>query len=201
MMTRRSISNVVAPALVGLTAALVVGNWYLLPDRAGAWVAALAVLAGMAVALVIMSRLASRSADEAGRHAIETVRASVVFGALIMAIPLGAKAAVALGTLDRADRATPVTMALVGAFLMFTGNSMPKMLTPLSALQCDPARVQAFQRLNGWTWVLAGLGFAVSWLALPADVAQPVSVTFIATAILVVLTQIVRLRWMRRKEA
>jgi hypothetical protein len=200
MMTRRSISTVVAPTLVGLTAALVVGNWYLRPDRAAAWVAALAVLAGMAVALVIMARLARRS-EEAGRHAIETVRASVVFGALIMAIPLGAKAAVALGTLDRADRAMPVTMALVGAFLMFTGNSMPKMLTPLSALQCDPARVQAFQRLNGWTWVLAGLGFAISWLALPADVAQPVSVTFIATAILVVLTQIVRLRWMRRKEA
>jgi hypothetical protein len=201
-MTRRSISTVIAPALVGLTVALTIGNWYLLPDRAGASVAALAVLAGMAAALAITPRLASRSADEAaGRRAVDTVSASVVFGALIMAIPLGAKAAVALGTLDRADRVTPVTMALVGAFLMFTGNSIPKMLTPLSALRCDPAQVQAFQRLTGWTWVLAGLGFAVSWLALPADIAQPVSVTLIAAAILVVLTQIVRLRWMRRKEA
>jgi len=39
-------------------------------------------------------------------------------------------------------------------------------LSPLAA-NCDGARVQAFQRLAGWTWVLTGLTFATAWLVLP----------------------------------
>jgi len=45
---------------------------------------------------------------------------------------------------------------------------MPKTLTPLSAMQCDVASVQAFQRLVGWTWVLTGLAFAIAQLAVAA---------------------------------
>ena len=33
---------------------------------------------------------------------------------------------------------------------MFTGNAIPKTLTPLAALRCDPARVQAFNRFGDW---------------------------------------------------
>jgi hypothetical protein len=201
MMARRSMWRMVAPALVGLTGALAIAHWYLRPDKTVASVVALAVLASMAAALALTPRLVGRSGDAAGRQAIDAVTTSVVCAALILAVSLGATVAVALGALDRADRAKPLTMALAGAFLMFIGNSIPKVLTPLSRLQCDPARVQAFQRLSGWTWVLAGCGLLVSWLVLPASVAEPVSETFIAVAILVVLTQIVRLRWMRRKEA
>ena len=188
--------------LLVVTAALAVVCWYLQPGRAVATTTTLLVLTGMAAALALAPRLAGRSADEAARrHAIDTVRGSVVLAALMLAISLGARSAVALGALDRADGATQVTMVLAGAFLVFTGNSMPKALKPLSTLQCDPAAVQAFQRLSGWTWVLAGLGLSISWLVLPAEVAQPVSLTFMAAAILVVLTQVVRLRRTHRKEA
>ena len=38
--------------------------------------------------------------------------------------------------------------------------------------QGDGARVQAFQRVAGWTWVVCGLGFATASLVLPITRAE-----------------------------
>jgi hypothetical protein len=85
-------------------------------------------------------------------------------------------------------------MIMVGAYLAVTGNAMPRMLPPTSSLPCGGARVQAFQRLAGWTWVLCGLGFATAWLALPIDAAEPVSMALVVAAMIVTIVQLLRLR-------
>ena len=64
----------------------------------------------------------------------------------------------------------------------------------MSSMQCDGARVQAFQRLAGWIWVLCGLGFATAWLALPVDAAEPVSTALVVAAMIVTIVQLLRLR-------
>jgi len=188
-----SVSQAVPPALVVLGTVLAAANWYLQPQRSTAWAASLLLLGGLAVALLVARRLTS---NPARRGAADSIRSGVVFAGSIMAISLGAKLATTLGGGQGADLSTRASMVVIGAFFMFTGNALPKTLTPLAALKCDPARVQAFQRLSGWIWVITGLGYAVAWLALPLDLAKPVSLALLMSGMLVIVGQIVRLRWL-----
>src|SRR5262245_3145657 len=91
-------------------------NWYLHPDRVVAWAAALVVLAAMAVALRTQGR---------------RVQDGVMLGGLIIAVCLIAPLAAGFG-LNR-DFAERATMVITGAFFTVTGNSLPKLLMPLSA--------------------------------------------------------------------
>lgn len=171
-------------------------NWYLKPERAWAWAAALVLFVCMLIAL----RWAGAFA-EGRRNAAREIQNAVVFAGLMMTITLGAKLAVGLGIWGDEDLARRGTMVLFGLFFVFTGNAMPKTLTPLTALRCDAAKVQAFQRLAGWTWVLMGLGYAMMWLLLPLDVARTASVALLASGALVIATQVVRLRRSRQNLA
>ena len=92
-------------------------------------------------------------------------------------------------------------MAILGLFIAFTGNTLPKTLTPLSRLRCDPSRMQAVQRIAGWTWMLAGIGYAFVWLVAPIEVAKPASTALVVAALLIVLTQMLRLRRSSSDEA
>lgn len=180
--TDKPISHYLAPALLAGGVALAASNWYLQPERAAAWVAAVVLLACMAVALVVST----------GRPTGEAIRRAVVFAGWLLVISLGATLVGGLDAMSR--RATHVVL---GAFFVATGNAMPKTLTPLSALRCDPAKVQAFQRFVGWTWVLTGVAYSLAWLVLPLDVAKPVSVAFLGAGMLLVATRIAHLRWAR----
>ena len=124
-----------------------------------------------------------------------SVAGAVVFGALMMIIPLALTLAHAYGVVDDPDSGMRrTTMIMIGAFLAMTGNAMPRMLPPTSSMPCGGARVQAFQRFAGWTWALCGLGFAMAWLALPIDAVTPISMALVATAMIVTIVQLLRLR-------
>ena len=192
-MAAKTIWNYIPPALIALNTLLLAGNWYLRPQSAGSWFVVLAVLIGMTLALVLASH---KSQEEAARRdAGGSVRRGIATAGLILAISLGAKLGVALGAVHFGDIALRAPMAIVGAFLAVTGNAIPKTLTPLASLQCDPAKVQAVQRLAGWTWTLAGLAVAIAWLTLPINVAEAMSYLLLPTAILVTVGQAV---WLRR---
>ena len=192
-MAAKPIWNYIPPALIALDTLLLAGNWYLRPQSAGSWFVVLAVLIGMTLALVLASR---KSQEEAARRdAGGSVRRGIATAGLILMISLGAKLGVALGAVHFGDIALRAPMAIVGAFLAVTGNAIPKTLTPLASLQCDPAKVQAVQRLAGWTWTLAGLAVAIAWLTLPINVAEAMSYLLLPTAILVTVGQAV---WLRR---
>ena len=188
----------VTPALLALGVILAIANWYLTPERSRAWAITLGLLVFLVVPLAIARRLRSRgilspSTDEISR--------GVGFAALMMVIALSGKLLQALGVIDDQDLSRRLTMALVGVLLAMIGNATPKRLTPLSALACDGARNQAFQRFSGWTWFMAGLTYAMVWLVMPLDVAKPLSVVVIVAGMLLVATQLIRMVRRHRREA
>jgi hypothetical protein len=142
----------------------------------------------------LIGKLSREPKEEAARRDAG-IRSGIVTAGLILVISLGAKLAVALGAVHYGDIALRATMAIAGAFLAVTGNAIPKTLTPLAALHCDPARVQAVQRLAGWTWALAGLAVVIAWLTLPINLAEAMSFLLLPSAILVTVGQAV---WLRR---
>jgi len=182
-----------APALLFASSVLAAWNWILRPERALAWTATLLFIGCMAAALFVTSRRANNAA--------EPIRNAVVFAGMMLAVALGAKLVTPLGGPETAEISRRTTMILLGFCMAMSGNMMPKTLTPLSALQCDPARIQAFQRFAGWTWVLSGLSFSLAWLVLPLALARPVSMVLLICGMVLIASQMVRLRFMRQKKA
>lgn len=196
--TTTLLSRTLAPVLLGLAAALGAVNWYLAPARAGSWLAALGFLAVLALILWVAPRRVARASSP---HAIRNIRNGIVFAALIIAVSLGAKLAVAVGAVADAELARRLSNITFGAFFVITGNALPKMLTPLSASRCGGAGLQAAQRFAGWTWVLTGLAFAIAWLVLPARTAEPLSIALLVSSSLLVMARTLQLRRTRHGEA
>jgi hypothetical protein len=191
-MAAKPMWNYIPPTLIALNTSLVAENWYLRPRSAGAWFVVLLVLMGMTVAFVLDSHEPKEKA--ARRGARVSVRSGIVTAGLILVVSLSAKLAVALGAVGHGDTALRVIMAITGVFLAVTGNAIPKTLTPLAALHCDPAKVQAAQRLAGWMWALAGLAVAIAWLTLPINSAETMTFLLLPSAMLVTVWQTVRPR-------
>jgi len=199
----KPISYYLALVLLVLSAALAVANLYLQPQRPAAPAVALLLVGAMALALFRASRRrpGGLNDDETPRnHAADSIRNGVVSAALIVVFSLGAKIAATLGASPGGDLSWRATMAIMGAFLVFTGNAIPKTLAPLTAMR-DPARVQAIQRLAGWAWVLTGLALAIAWLMFPLAYAEPLTLFLLPSAMLISAAQLFRLRRTRQKPA
>ena len=82
-----------------------------------------------------------------------------------------------------------VTMVLLGLYYVVSGNAMPRRFTARAAQRPNAARIQEGQRFAGWTFVLAGLAFALAWIVLPKDVAEPLSVAFLVGGSLMVFAR------------
>jgi hypothetical protein len=176
------ISSRIGSALPLMAIGLAVANWNARPAAALAWAAVIVMSVAM-VAVQRRSQLAfSRSSgDAASVRGLDSIAVAVAFGALMMIIPLALTLAHAYGVVDDPDNGMRrATMIMIGAYLAMTGNAMPRMLPPTSSMPCAGARVQAFQRFAGWTWALCGLGFAMTWLALPIAAATPISMSLVA---------------------
>lgn len=187
-MFTKLVSNYFPHLLLVLSTALAVCDWYLKPERPMAWIAALLLIGCMTFALLKLPRGAK--GEIAQYQSGTSIRSGVVWAGAILAIALGSKLGGMRGASDIAWRAT---MAIIGVFLIFTGNAIPKILKPLSQMQCDPAKVQAFQRFGGWTWVLAGFVLLNAWLVLPVRLADVVSYITLPLAIVVIAIQWFRL--------
>ncbi|MCM3880315.1 MAG: hypothetical protein ND807_09415 [Vicinamibacterales bacterium] len=120
------------------------------------------------------------------------IRRGLIYAGLIIAVAGGAKIAAAHGVLG-SDWPARAMMAVIGAFLMTTGNAIPKTLAPLSACSYDPATLQRLQRQAGWTFTLAGAGLAIGWLALPVPLANRLTLLLAPVTALFVV-QLLRLR-------
>jgi len=198
-MPSKPIWHYVAPTLLVLCALLAVANWYLQPERLGASVVVLLLVAGMTLVLVVVPR---RAEGEAARlRAADGIRNGIVFACPILATALGAKLAATRGLIQSPDLSWRATMAIGAAFLVFTGNAIPKTLSPMAACERDAARVQSLQRFAGWTWVLTGLVIAVASVVLPVHVAETLSFVLLPGTILIVAAQLFRLRRTRQGAA
>src|SRR5262245_57833335 len=182
-----------ASALIAVGVVLVLANWYTKPESALAWTAALAMFAVMIVALRLSRLALRRSTMEAtAARSLEQITTAVVFGALMMGIPLALTLARSYGFVDAFDVARRSTGVLTSAFIAMLGNVMPKNLPPLSS-GYDAARQQTFHRLAGWTWVLCGVASAVGWVVLPIDSAEFAAIALVPTALVVTVVHLVRL--------
>lgn len=123
----------------------------------------------------------------------DSIRTGLVYAGLTLAVSLTAKYAKIHGSIQSADLSLRLVMALTGAFLMATGNMLPKTLPPLTAMRCNATKVQSFRRLAGWTWVLAGLVLAAGWLTLPVPRAEQMTFLLLPTAIVIIAVLFVRL--------
>ena len=175
---------------------LALANWNARPAAALAWAAVIVISAVMIAVHRLSQRALSRSpGDAAWVRGVASVASAVALGSLMMIIPLALTLAHAYGLVDDPDSGMRrTTTIMIGAYLAVTGNAMPRMLPPTSSMPCGGARVQAFQRQAGWTWVLCGLGMAMVGLALPIDAQTPISMVLVATAMIVTIVQLVRLR-------
>jgi Ca2+/Na+ antiporter len=138
-----------------------------------------------------ITRDSNEKMDE--RRTGNSIRRGLVFAGLMIAVSLAAKYLAARGAIHSADLSLRLVMAIAGVFLMATGNMIPKTLTPLSAMRCDAKKVQSFQRMTGWTWVLAGLAVAIGWLVLPVTRAEQMMFVLLPAAIVLVAALYVRL--------
>lgn len=187
MIDRRP-GTIVLSLLLALVAALTAWNWVLQPEKAAVWSVVIIVTSAMAAALVSTLR---SGAPETRR---KSIRSAVAWAGLILAISLAGTGAPALSLGLTPELTQRVVMVAVGLSLIATANTIPKTLTPLTDLRCEPARAQAVQRFAGWTWVLTGIAFVAIWILAPEQSAVTLTLVVIPIAILLVTGRIVLLR-------
>jgi uncharacterized membrane protein len=214
-----------ASVLPVLGIALALANWNAKPAAAWAWTAAIgmflvmvAVRQGFQFAFRRSSKVTQymkhglgdtdsdfrQDADvvKAGlARTLATVNNGVVFGALMMIIPLAMTLAHAYGLADDPTGGRRASMIICGAYLMLMGNAMPRALPPVTSKPRLDALIQAFHRRAGWTWVLCGLAFLTASLALPIKTAGPVSMALVGAATIATIVQILRLARQTRRHA
>jgi len=203
-MTTRPLVHFVAVAVTVLVLVLGAVNWYIRPEGAAAWLAAMLLLpVGWGLVVLAVRRAARVEGPATARRAEGAVRGAIILGGLMLLAGLVESLLTAwLGpTGPFVGLGQRSTMVLVGGYLMVTGNTMPKMLVPLSSIGCDGSRAQAFLRMSGWIWVLSGLTLLVSWAVLPIAIAKAVSLSVVAAGTVIVAALAFRLHATRGRPA
>jgi hypothetical protein len=191
MTVTRPLSNL-ALAMMALPAILGAPLLYLRPEGAWAWAVAMFLLPvvwfGLRTAGKAFGNTSVRARmmlPERAGDARKAMSGAMIFASLMLAVPLGARLAGALGLIEDAwaheiaDRAANV---FIGGYLVFHGNRLPKILLP--SVWCDAAIMQTLRRRTGWAYVLSGFALAAVWLILPVHLAQLVGMAVVAVGVL-----------------
>lgn len=129
------------------------------------------------------------------------LRAGLVLAAVLVAVPLAAKLAQRAGWPVPADVPERSLMATLAAYIVWTGNSIPKRIVRATCANAPAESVRGFLRLAGWTWVLAGLAWGTACVMLPARTAALATFTLLPGAIAIVALAWLRLRGAGRRTA
>jgi hypothetical protein len=129
----------------------------------------------------------------AGRGASE-IRVALVAALLMLALPLAAKLGAPLGAPLSRNLAERGHLVILAAFLVMTGNSIPKRLAPLACRGADAAGLQAFQRFAGWVWVITGIVWGAVCALFPAAWSTTATFVIMPTAILMIAARWLALR-------
>jgi hypothetical protein len=90
------------------------------------------------------------------------------------------------------DLARRLIQIVMGLFVVATANALPKTLTPLMQLRCDPAAEQAMRRFAGWTLALGGAGYVLTWMIVPIGIAPVLAKILLGSAVLLVIVRLAR---------
>lgn len=189
-------------ALVLAIAFLASVNWALSPEQAHRWLAAALKLPLFCLVLTLvflrMQRSSARSVD-AQLSIQRYYRATLTMIVLALGIrditALGLEIWVEFGDhgIDLEFERRILGLATSLTFIII-GNTMPKILTPLSVLPLSLAeRVTSARRFVGTGWFVLGLTMAVAFLFLPLEHAKALVIWSIVVGSLTVLGAII---WM-----
>ncbi len=89
-----------------------------------------------------------------------------------------------------AEMAHRLMGVLMGALVVFYANDVPKSLTPLVRMRCDPAAEQALRRFAGWSLALGGAAFAAASLLAPFENANAIAVSALGSSVLLVIARL-----------
>lgn len=183
-------------AFFAITIEIVVGMfwWAVEPSDLLLIIPMTAILPAIWLVASILRRF-NIAACAAGQSPAE-LASGIAMGAFLMTLMMGKNVAEELALLDVAiaERVVGVT---IGVFLMFMGNSIPKVLTPISKMRCDPARAQAVQRYAGLVFMLAGFAITVAWIATPIDVAPIVMLVAAGLSLILVIPRKIQMYFTR----
>lgn len=107
---------------------------------------------------------------------------SVILAAIILTGAHGLRLADSLDVIN-ADFADRVWGVYLGCVLVFVGNALPKALPRFGSEAASSPSRPAMRRFVGRSFVLAGFGYAVSWIALPLSQADLISTAFVIGAV------------------
>ena len=89
-----------------------------------------------------------------------------------------------------AETAHRIMGVLMGALVVFYANDVPKSLTPLVRMRCDPSAEQALRRFTGWSLALGGAAFAAASLLAPYENADAIAVSALGSSVLLVVARL-----------
>jgi len=80
---------------------------------------------------------------------------------------------------------------MIGVVVIIYANRVPKALSPLIRMRCDPAGEQAVRRFTGWSLAVGGAAFAIVWMFAPLRHANSLSGGLLCAAVMIVIVRIV----------
>jgi hypothetical protein len=182
-MTATSRIHLRAALVAAIVTGLAVVDWAMTPAKAAFWMVAIGTAFGIWLVVTLMGR--ARSFEEYSTSERAFLSTSIIAAGALLAAGLLRHLANAMGFADGdlLDRGLGVGSGMI---LLLLGNTMPKVLAPLTAKRCAPAQVQSIQRFSGWAFVLDGLVCIVASLALPVSRGQDVAMIATMLALLVI---------------
>jgi hypothetical protein len=106
---------------------------------------------------------------------LSSLAAAVLLVGVSIAMVVGRRAGI-IG-----DEPTRGVMVIIGLLLAFYSNAIPKTVTARSA------RAQQVKRMAGWTFVLAGVGYALVWAFAPFANAPDLSMVVVGSGMALVI--------------
>jgi hypothetical protein len=129
-----------------------------------------------------------------------TLIAGLAAAGLMLAVGTGLKYAEGAGVIGH-DTAVRTIQVIIGLMLAAYANFMPKSLGSLRGSAAAARWAQSALRVGGWSFAIAGLGYAVIWAVAPMAIADVVSMAIVVSAMIGTLGHAVRARVACRQNA
>ena len=126
-------------------------------------------------------------------NSAQTSLTSISRGLIIAGVFLGVAMTLKILAPDHIspDLARRMMGVLMGMLVLIYANTVPKALSPLIQMRCDPTEEQEIRRFTGWTLVLGGAGYAAAWVIAPMQYANTVATILLGAALLQVIARAV----------
>jgi hypothetical protein len=85
------------------------------------------------------------------------------------------------------DLARRLLGVMLGAFVVYYANAVPKVLPPL--IRGNPRAEQAMRRFTAWCIALGGIGYVAAWIIAPLEYANLIAVSCLGSAVIIVVAR------------